>query len=891
MAPVVEPPPPPNSDEVIDVFTGLPIPGARPLVIETRKRPPAPKTDEREPVPALHALLDLLVRGVNHPLAPTQWRVAGLSHYNSIHQAVAAGDLYAVVDRIAGGEELDARDVEGRTPLLVAAAENQPYVADYLLDRGAQLSDQDALGNSVLHLAARASHIYTLENFLRRGAPLEPRNLKGYTPLHAAAESGDLFVVQHLVVQGANLFAMQDPGVLSIPSVHAARNRHWDITRFFRERGQYFPIHMMAGQGDLPGVAEALADMPAAVNLFDSMQNTPLLSAIQTGECETAALLLEGGADPALRNMEGDFPLAIALRRGHFDCATILLERGANINEPLSSGNELSLLGEAVRSAPIETVSFILEHGGDPRASWEGRRTALHVAVDVADDAKARLLAGAGADPTAVNEAGWSPLLLAAQRGLLPVMEAMTSQTDNLEFPSPDGRRPIHEAAAHGHDEVVAWLLSKGVMPSSVDGDGRTALHRAAIRGHTDTVALLLDRGAPLEAVDAQGNTAFLAAVDGGTRETVELLLERGADGSHGNANQTGAIHIALAKYHVSLVYWLHERGIAVDLRDSAGRSVLFPAVRTGDRSVVEWLSTMNLPLDEKDSAGLSPIHEATAYGDIETIRFLIEKGVPLDAVDATLTTPVHLAAARGNLSILRLLLDSGVSLDSCNASGQTPLHIAAQSGHEDCVKFLVDRGAALDAKDHRGSTPLMLVASSGHFDAAAALIRRGASLEAVNSDGLTALQAASDALHAPGAYPTREEKLHLRAYLHAVLLEEFRAAATWGDTEHMKGLLNAYPTYCDAATFGRSPAHWAAQYGQTAILELLRSHGADLLRLSDTAEGYAPIHFAARYGHNDTVSWLIENGTPGDLKSAAGQTAQEVVGVSTAMVPQATTQ
>jgi ankyrin repeat protein len=890
VAPVWESLPPAKPDQVLDVFTGPPIPGARPLIIEALKRRPAPKIDEREPVPALHALHDLFVRGVKHPLALTRWRVSGLSHYNSLHQAVVAGDLYAVVDRIQGGAELDERDAEGRTPLLVAAAENQPYVADFLLDRGAQLSEQDLLGNSVVHLAARASHIYTLENFLRRGAPLDARNLNGYTPLHAAAEAGDLFAVQHLVAQGANLFAMQDPGVLSIPAVLAARNGHWDITRFFRAKGQYFPIHMMAGQGDLPGVAEALADMPAAVNLFDSMQNTPLLSAIQTGECETAALLLEAGADPTLRNMEGDFPLAIALRRGHFGCATTLLERGANINEPLASGNELSLLGEALRSAPMETVSFIIEHGGDPRASWEGGRTALHVAVDVADDAKARLLVGAGADPIAVNEEGWSPLLLAAQRGLLPVMEAMTSQTDILDAQSPHGRRPIHEASAHGHADVVAWLLSKGVSPTSVDGDGRTALHRAALGGHTATVALLLDQGAPLEARDAQGNTAFLAAVEGGTRETVELLMDRGANGAHCNTNQTGAIHTALANYHVPLAYWLHARGIAVDRRDREGRSALFPAVRTGDRSVVEWLSTMNLPLDEKDSAGLSPIHEATAHGDIETIRFLIDKGVSLDAVDASLAAPVHLAAARGNLSILRLLLDSGVQSDSSNASGETPLHIAARNGHEGCVRFLAARGAVLDAKDHRGSTPLILAASAGHYHAAAALVRRGASIETVNSDGLTALEAASEVLHAPHAYPIREEKLQLRAYLHAVLLEEFRAAATWGDAERMKGLLNAYPAYCDAATFGRTPAHWAAQHGKTAILDLLRGHGADLLRLSDTAEGYAPIHFAAHYGHVNTANWLVENGTPADLKSAAGQTAHEVASVTTAKAPEATT-
>ncbi|MBL7645012.1 MAG: ankyrin repeat domain-containing protein [Candidatus Hydrogenedentes bacterium] len=784
------------------------------------------RTEDVAPAPALHALLDLFLRGVDHPLAPTRWRVAGLSYYPSIHQAVAAGDLYAVVDQIEGGANLHERDKDGRTPLLVAAAENQPFVADYLLDRGAQLSDRDSLGNSAMHLAARASHIYTLENLLHRGATLETRDLEGYTPLHRAAEAGDLFAVQHLVALGANLFAMQNDGELSIPAVLAARKRHWEVTRFFREKGQYFPIHMMAAQGDLPGVSEAISDMPAAVNLFDSMQNTPLMSAVQTGECETAALLLERGADPTLRNLEGEFPLAIALRRSHFACAETLLERGANINEPLSSGVELTLLGDAVRSAPIETVSFILEHGADPRASWEGGRTALHVAVEIADVAKVRRLVEAGADPAFLNVAGWSPLLLAAQRGLLPVLEAMTTDPDLLDAPSNDGRRPIHEAAARGQDGVVAWLLSRGVSPTSADGAGRTALHRAALEGHTTTATLLLEAGALLEAVDTKGNTPWLAAVEGGSTAMLQLLLARGANGGQRNTSQAGAVHIALANHHVPLVYWLHDHGVPIDPRDGEGRSALYPAVRTGDREVVEWLAALNLPVDDRDRAGLGPIHEATAGGDIETIRFLIEKGVSVANADANLNTPLHFAAARGNGSIIRLLLDSGAPLEVENADGQRPLHMAARNGHGDCVEVLAVRGAVVNAADHHGSTPLIAAAAAGHYDAVVALIRRGASIEMVNADGLTPLQAASYLLESPVDDTTREEIFRVRAFLHAVLAEEFRAVATAGDLERMKTLLIAYPSYRDAPTFGRTPVHWAAQSGHDAMVELL---GSDL--------------------------------------------------------------
>ena len=250
----------------------------------------------------------------------------------------------------------------------------------------------------------------------------------------------------------------------------------------------------------------------------------------------------------------------------------------------------------------------------------------------------------------------------------------------------------------------------------------------------------------------------------------------------------------------------------------------------------------MNLPLDEKDRAGLSPIHEATAGGDIETIRFLIDKGASVSAVDASFNAPLHFAAARGNRSILRLLLDSGAPPDAANAAGQEPLHIAAKNGHGDCVELLVSRGAKLNAEDNQGSTPLIVAAAAGHYDAAVVLIRRGAAIELVNTDGLTALQAASHAVEAPVGYPVREERIRLRAFLHAVLLEEFRAAATWGDVERMKALLAAYPTYREAPTFGRTPAQWAAQQGHDAMVKLIQGGTVESEgNITHLSAGHAP--------------------------------------------------
>lgn len=325
----MEPTAEPAANEVIDSFTGQVIPGLRPTILDAEDAATAHLRDGTRPHPTLEALLDLFERGVVHPMAPRQWRVSGLASYATLNQTVASGDLYAVEDQLNGGANVQEIDSEGRTPLLTAALGNQPYIADLLLEHGANLSDKDVLGNSVMHLAARATHIYTLENFFRHGADIEARNFNNYTPLHQAAEAGDIVAVHHLLQLGADRYAMQDKTVLSIPAVLAARKRHWDVTRYFRSRNLYFSIHLMAAQGDKPGVIEALDDLPTAIDLLDALQNTPLMSAVKTGECEMVKLLLERGADTGFKNVEGDTALDLAIRLNRNKCIQYLQNAGA----------------------------------------------------------------------------------------------------------------------------------------------------------------------------------------------------------------------------------------------------------------------------------------------------------------------------------------------------------------------------------------------------------------------------------------------------------------------------------------------------------------------------------------------------------------------------------
>jgi uncharacterized protein len=102
----------------------------------------------------------------------------------------------------------------------------------------------------------------------------------------------------------------------------------------------------------------------------------PLLDAVQMNHIEAVRLLLAAGAEPNIKNNEGESPLRICADKGYLEMARVLLLCGANkkIHEAGGAAG-MNALGLAADRLNVDMVRLLLAHGADPNVLDNDRMT------------------------------------------------------------------------------------------------------------------------------------------------------------------------------------------------------------------------------------------------------------------------------------------------------------------------------------------------------------------------------------------------------------------------------------------------------------------------------------------------------------------------------------
>lgn len=244
--------------------------------------------------------------------------------------AVASTEVIA--DCIAGGADVNAREINGRTPLHNATkVARDPSSILVLISSGSDVAALDDSGHTPLHDAARnnarASVVATLA---AAGVDPNARNVGGETPLHQVADT----------------HSWQSPG--SPETIVALMTAGADIDA--KRRDGLTPLHLATVRPDNYAAVRALLAAGADVRTRDNDGLTPLHSALS---------LWASTRD----DMAGRTPRQIESRAA---VVTALLSAGADIN---AQGNDGMIpLHYAARFCSGQLVEILLAARADPLA-------------------------------------------------------------------------------------------------------------------------------------------------------------------------------------------------------------------------------------------------------------------------------------------------------------------------------------------------------------------------------------------------------------------------------------------------------------------------------------------------------------------------------------------
>ena len=256
-----------------------------------------------------------------------------------------------------------------QVPFFVAARQGDLAALQEIITRSpGGINQTDKTGMTALHFAAYAAQHEAVRLLLQKGADPNLADYQGATPLHFAAEVGDLESIRLLLNGGAAVDAC-DKGGASPLAVAAEYNRLPAMTLLMDSGAslglcsggppRLSPLHLAAKNGQV-GSARMLIDRGADVNLIaPDRQNTPLQAAmgVYNRKTDVVEYLLEHGANPNMKDIDGNTPLHWACYELRPSFQILLLAHGANpfiLNKKglIPAGVSLVVLGKIAKQVP-----------------------------------------------------------------------------------------------------------------------------------------------------------------------------------------------------------------------------------------------------------------------------------------------------------------------------------------------------------------------------------------------------------------------------------------------------------------------------------------------------------------------------------------------------------
>eukprot|EP00730_Choanoeca_flexa_P002486 TRINITY_DN11067_c0_g1_i3.p1 TRINITY_DN11067_c0_g1~~TRINITY_DN11067_c0_g1_i3.p1 ORF type:complete len:1163 (+),score=245.02 TRINITY_DN11067_c0_g1_i3:231-3719(+) len=212
---------------------------------------------------------------------------------------------------------IGATDPDGRTAVHWACKQNSTKALDVLLKAcpSSTLNAQDVDLVSALHWSVMCNHPEHIMKLMKAGCETQPFDREGRTPLHYAVSMGSQPCSEALLAN--------DPAGINLQD----------------SKGRS-PLHLAISDINPAGIVDDLLGCHCVdVNCVDSRMTTPLHWAAVCNRPDICKLLVQHGADPSFRDVNGMTALHYATTKGYQQCAALLRQKAkeSRKEEPMAT--------------------------------------------------------------------------------------------------------------------------------------------------------------------------------------------------------------------------------------------------------------------------------------------------------------------------------------------------------------------------------------------------------------------------------------------------------------------------------------------------------------------------------------------------------------------------
>lgn len=151
----------------------------------------------------------------------------------NIVEVVASGNKELLLQKLQTTGDIESKDLNGWTPLLLAINKNDKEMVEILLNNGAQTDYVDNPAGVPLVLACANGNKEIVKLLLDHNASTECADMNNLFPITAAALNGHLEIVKLLVENGVDItMAFED----SLTALEAAKqNNHQEVVAYLEQ--------------------------------------------------------------------------------------------------------------------------------------------------------------------------------------------------------------------------------------------------------------------------------------------------------------------------------------------------------------------------------------------------------------------------------------------------------------------------------------------------------------------------------------------------------------------------------------------------------------------------------------------------------------------------------